>query len=151
MVGLPAFGQADGRPAGRVEDLLFAPRGERVIGLLLAGGRWWRRKLIPYEEVAAIGPAAVMLRRPVVLVATDAGVRRLRRTHAPMLGRRVLTPDGRDLGVVDDVCFDPHSGAVGGYLVSRGLLGDVATGPGFLPLEHVRRGGRGAALLVPPD
>jgi|GEM_PF-363075 len=169
VVGLPAFGQEDGRPAGRVSDLLFSGRGERVIGLLLQGGTWWRRRLIPFEEVAAIGPAAVMLRRPVVLAARDGlPMRRLRRPHAQWLGLRVLTPDGRDLGIVEDVCFEPGAGgAVTGYLVSRGLVADVVEGKGFLPLHRVRRGVRadpdaepaliarddgadGPILLVPP-
>lgn len=160
MVGLPAFGQDSGGPAGRVRDLLFSGRGERVIGLLLEGGRWWRRRLVPFEEVAAIGPAAVMLRRPVVLDAPDGPrLRRLRRPHSHQLGLRVLTPDGRDLGIVADVCFEPASGSVSGYLVSGGLVADVTRGQMFLPLERVRRGGaaglvaasdEGALLLVPP-
>ncbi len=117
-----------------------------MIGLLLQGGRWWRRRLIPYEEVAAIGPAAVMLHRPVVLATRDgARLRRLRRPHAQVLGLRVLTPDGRDLGIVDDVCFEPDAaGSVTGYLVSRGLIRDVSEGKGFLPVERVRRAPRGA-------
>lgn len=147
VLGLAAMGQADGRPAGRVADLLFNTRGDRVIGLLLQGGTWWRRRLIPYEEVAAIGSAAVMLRNPVVLSGPNGRVRRLRRTHAGALGLRVLTREGHDAGIVDDVCFEPSSGSVLGYLVSAGLVADVLHGQGFLPIARVRAL---SALPAPP-
>ncbi len=149
MVGLPALGQADGRPAGRVADLLFNLAGERVIGLLLQGGTWWRRRLIPFEEVAAIGGAAVMLHNPVVLAGSGARVRRLRRRHTGVLGLRVLSAEGRDVGVVDDVCFSEADGRVEGYLVSAGLVADMVEGPWFLPVEQVGQRPR-RWLLLPP-
>jgi uncharacterized protein YrrD len=140
----------DGRPAGRVADLVFSGRGERVIALLLQGGRGARRGLVPFEEVAAIGPAAVLLRRPVVLAARDgARLRGLRQTHAGIVGRRVLGKDGRDVGIVADVCFRPDGGEVTGFVVSQGFLGDIAHGQGFLPAEALREGRQGW-LLVPP-
>lgn len=146
---MPAVGQDDARPAGTVADLLFSARGDRVVGLLLQGGSWWRRRLIPYEEVAAIGPAAVMLRRPVVLGAPDGPrLRRLRRTHAAIIGSRVLTRDGHDLGIVEDVCFEAGDGSVSGYLVSRGLVADLAEGKGFLPAERVWRASPPGTMVV---
>lgn len=151
VVGLPAVGQSDGRMAGRVADLLFSSRADRVIGLLLTGGTWWRRRLIPYEEVAAIGPAAVMLRSPVVLSGHSTGVRRLRRRYAPLLGMRVLTADGRDVGVVDDLYFDPRDGRISGYVVSGGLWEDLRRGPGLLPVERVRRQPDGTVLVESRD
>lgn len=123
-----------------------------MIGLLLQGGSWWRRRLVPYEEVAAIGPAAVLLRRPVVLRTGEGQrLRRLRRSPVGVVGRRVLSADGHDLGVVDDVCFEPGDGAVAGYLVSQGVIADVAQGKAFLPLERLRRArGSGGVLLLGP-
>lgn len=156
VVGLPAIGQYDGHVIGRVHDLIFSDRGDHVIGLLLAGGGWGGSRLVPYEEVGAIGPAAVMLRRPVVLRADDGRrLARLRRAHAEVIGLRVLTRDGRDLGMVADVCFDPANGHVQGYVVSGGVVADVAEGRGFLPLEWIeRRRGDGRAapdlLLTTP-
>ena len=124
-----------------------------MIGLLLEGGVWRRRHLIPYEEVGAIGPAAVMLHHPVVLDANDGHrLTRLRRPHGSVIGLRVLTRDGRDLGTVHDVCFDPADGCVQGYLISGGVVADVAEGRRFLPLERVERGRAGTPelLLVTP-
>ncbi len=144
------MGQEDGRPAGRVGDLLFSGRGDHVIGLLLQGGAWWRRRLVPYEEVAVIGTAAVLLRRPVVLSAGEGKrLRRLRRSPVAVIGRRVLSAEGHDLGVVDDVCFEVADGVVTGYLISRGVIADVARGKAFLPLDRLRRarGGGGVLLL----
>ncbi len=152
VIGLPAVAQSDGHLVGRVHDLIFSARGDRVIGLMLEGGSWWRRRLLPFEEVAAIGRAAVMLRQPLVLNAADGRrLSRLRRAHAPVIGMRVLTRDGQDLGTVDDVCFEAAGGGVSGYMVSCGVVADVAEGRRFLPLERVvrsRDGGDGVPDLL---
>lgn len=148
VVGLPALAQQDGRQVGRVADLLCSVAGERVIGLLLAGGTWRHRHIVPYEEVAGIGSAGVMLRRPVVL-ASPAGPRlkAMRARTGHVVGKRVLSRDGRDLGVVRDFDFEPGSGRIAGYVVSGGVVQDLLEGEGFLPVGR-RMTWAEAALIV---
>lgn len=137
VVGLPAVGGGDGRPRGRVADLLYSRSGDRVTGLLLRGGAWHRR-LIPYEEVAAIGPAAIVLRQSVVLsTPNQRGVRHLLTRHRQLLGRRVLRSDGTELGTIADVCFEPERGIVTGYLLSGGPVSDLLMGMVFVAADRL--------------
>ena len=151
VVGLPALAQEDGRQVGRVQDLLCSAPSDRVIGLLLAGGTWRRRRVVPYEEVAAVGPAAVMLRRPVVLASPNGPrLAAMRARTGRVVGRRVLSRDGRDLGVVRDFDFEPLSGRITGYVVSGGVVQDLLDGQGFLPAGRRMTWGDGV-LIVDPE
>lgn len=142
VIGLPAILRS-GQSAGRVVDVLFAARGDRVAGLLLRGGG--APAVARFAEVAHIGPAAVLLRR--APGAHPGAVPRQERAHAAALGSAVLDAGGRDLGVVADVCFRPDDGAVAGYALSQGLIGDVTAGQAFLSLEAL---GDGGCVLAPP-
>lgn len=148
VVGLPALAQADGRQIGRVADVLCNRPADRVIGLLLSGGTGGRRPIVPYEEVATIGPAAVMLRRPVVL-ASRAGPRlaAMRARVGRVVGRRVLSRDGRDLGVLVDFDFEPGDGRIRGYVVSGGVVQDLLDGVGFLPAGRNLTWGEAAVIV----
>jgi uncharacterized protein YrrD len=150
VVGLPVLAQDDGRQVGRVADLLCNGPTDRVIGLLLAGGTWRRRRVVPYEEVAAIGPSVVMLRRAVVLTPPDG--RRLaamRARTARIVGKRVLSGDGRDLGVLRDFEFEPPTGRITGYVVSGGVVQDLLEGQGFLPAGRAMTWADEALIVEP--
>jgi uncharacterized protein YrrD len=133
VVGLPAYAEATGAEVGRVAEVLCGRDLAHVIGLLLEG-RGRRRRVVPFEEVATIGPSAVLLRKAVVLPAGEGPrLREVRRRTAAVVGRRVLAADGREVGVIDDLVFDGGSGRVLGFLVSGGLLHDLLQGQRFLP------------------
>ena len=55
-----------------------------------------------------------------------------------LLGTRVVTEEGEDLGRIGDLYFDETSGRITGYEVSGGMLGDVVRGTSYLPFEHIR-------------
>ncbi len=149
--GLPAVTRS-GVICGSVADLLFGAHGDRVVGLILAGGAWGQQRLLPYEVVAAIGPAAVVVRElATVSLPRCPAIRRLRRKHTDLVGCRILQDDGSELGTVMDVCFDPENGQVTGYVVSGGPLADLVRGWSFVSLERIWRGscaGRGVVLLL---
>lgn len=134
VVGLMAYCQTTGAGVGRVAEVLCARGAERVIGFVLEG-RGRRRRVVPFEEVAAVGPSAVLLRDAIVLAAGEGPrLREVRRRTEAVIGRRVLTADGRELGIVDDLVFDGN-GRVLGFRVSGGLLADLLSGQGFLPAD----------------
>jgi uncharacterized protein YrrD len=148
VVGLPAYAEATGAEVGRVAEVLCAREVRHVIGLLLEG-RGRRRRVVPFEEVAAIGPSAVLLRNPVVLPTGEGPrLREVRRRTAAVVGRRVLTADGQEVGVIDDVVFDGASGRVLGFLVSGGLIHDLLHGQGLLPAAG-SFAWRGQAVMLP--
>ncbi len=150
VVGLPAYAQATGAAVGRVAEVLCGKDVAHVIGLLLEG-RGRRRSVVPFEEVAAIGGSAVLLKNPVVLAAGEGPrLREVRRRTATVVGRRVLAADGHEVGVIDDLVFDGSSGRVLGFLVSGGLIHDLLQGQGFLPAAAAASW-RAQAVVLEPD
>lgn len=52
-----------------------------------------------------------------------------------LLGRNVVTRDGKGLGVVRDLVFDIETGSIEGFELSRGFMEDVVQGRNLLLLR----------------
>ncbi len=50
------------------------------------------------------------------------------------MGKRLISQGGDDLGVIDDLVFDPVSGAIAGYQVSGGVVRDLLEGKDYIPV-----------------
>jgi uncharacterized protein YrrD len=147
--GLPVVTIAGGEDVAEVRDLIYDPQAGRIVGLTLnkrgfLAGR--ARKVLPAEQIHAIGPAAVM-------VADDASLTSSRDAPAdvrePPQGRdvtgdEVLTEHGTSLGKVRDVVVLLGSnGEVVGYEI------EAASGAtGYIPLP-AKFAVSGSTLLVP--
>ncbi|HCW51149.1 MAG TPA: hypothetical protein DGR79_03645 [Clostridiales bacterium] len=143
VTGLPVVETGSGRVLGRVKDLAFDLGRGRLEGLVVGTGRG--EAFLPFDDVKSLGEAAVMVETGTVLAP---GRRPDRAESSPdgtdyPLGKKVLTRDGRVLGTIDDVIFDPDSGAVWGYQVSAGFLTDFVDGKKAVPLTD--------ELIVGPD
>lgn len=157
VLGLPVYCERGVRALGRVDDLLLDRSSRRVVGFLLTPRPpRARRRIVPFEAVRAIGPSAILLRTPSLLAVPPSRMEALHRMvgrHRKRLGVRLLDPDGVDRGTLDDLAFDPASGALLGFSVSRGLVADATRGQAFLPSDFcVEWGDDGVALLcdAPP-
>ncbi|MEA5534646.1 PRC-barrel domain-containing protein [Crocosphaera sp. XPORK-15E] len=62
-------------------------------------------------------------------------------------GTRILTIDGRDLGVMIDLYFDERTGEVEGYEVSGGLFADAYSGRSFVPAIQTLKIGRDVVFV----
>jgi uncharacterized protein YrrD len=96
----------------RVDGFVVLPGPARV-ALLRLGKVSGAGTLLAWEDLQGFGPDAVT-------VATDAVIRPARNTveqraednDLEIIGKRVLTERGMELGPVTDVDFDPETGAV---------------------------------------
>jgi len=107
--GRKVISRADARDLGVVGHLLVDPAERRIAAIVIGRGR--KAQLIDWSQVTGFGPDAVM-------VIDDGAVRapiddRERAAAAvEMVGRRVLTEHGTELGMLDDVTFDAATGTV---------------------------------------
>lgn len=96
----------------RVDGFVVRPGPARVV-LLRLGKVRGHGTLLAWEDVQGFGPDAVT-------VATDAVIRpprddleqRAEDNTLEILGKRLLSEQGTELGTVTDVDFDPETGAV---------------------------------------
>lgn len=136
VIGLPVICIDNGRKLGIVEEVIFCPKRKKVLGLLLERKSCHvRKKLLLARDIYEMGKDAVIVADCSCL--TDmkkAALLNELGDKGSVLGLRIFTRSGEDIGVVKDVLFDYQSGSIEGVEVSDGLLQDIITGRNILPL-----------------
>lgn len=128
ILGTPVVHTKSGRELGKIREWLLDSRGEAFVGFVAEGSGWiTQRRVFPYGDILRLG-------RDAVLVASDG--------HHPtgdpplldgdqtcrIVGKRVLSADGQELGVIEDVLFEESSGRIAGWRLSLGLIDDILYG-----------------------
>ena len=112
----PVMSTDAARTVGVVTGFVIDPGSKRVIALRLtktsASG-----DTLHWEDLTAFGPDAITVPSDAVIVAARGPAAELRGNDADVMGKRLLTDAGTELGTVVDVDFDPETGAVQ-YLIS---------------------------------
>jgi sporulation protein YlmC with PRC-barrel domain len=97
---------------GRVNGFVVLPGPARV-ALLRLSKVSGAGTLLAWDDVQGFGPDAVTVATDAVIrPARDALEQRAEDNDLEILGKRVLTEHGMELGPVTDVDFDPETGAV---------------------------------------
>jgi len=96
----------------RVDGFVVLPGPARV-ALLRLGKVSGAGTLLAWEDLQGFGPDAVTVATDAVIrPALDALEQRAEDNDLEIMGKRVLTEQGTELGPVTDVDFDPETGAV---------------------------------------
>lgn len=107
---------------GILHELILDPAAVRVAGLAISGGVSFigaqKQTLLPSSCVHAIGPDAVMIRRPAPTDAVPSYLGSLPRV-SDLTGRRFISDAGRFIGQLSDVLFDGQDGRIVGYEFRR--------------------------------
>lgn len=147
LVGLPVVDLGSGQEVGRVEDIVLDLEAGKVTGLVLKPAGWlpsWQ--WIDFSWVHEVGPHAVVFK-----LLEERGceekrgegekekeMRSEKITRVKELrGQRVMAPEGREIGVVEDIELDTASGVIRGWEVSRSLFTDLLGERIFLPATEV--------------
>lgn len=126
VAGLPVVSISSGEDVAEIKDVVYDGTTHTLVGFTLNKRGWFRgalRRELPAAAIAAIGPDAVMVASDDDLNEPDqasGGIASGAPTHSVM-GNRVITIDGRDLGRVSGVVLSTagHPNAVG-YEVDSG-------------------------------
>jgi sporulation protein YlmC with PRC-barrel domain len=107
---------------GSLDKLILDPEGRRVAGFVVSrGGSGFpgskEQVLIPASSVRAIGPDAITIRQSTVSGRDITRLESLPR-GSDLIGRKIVSEDGRFLGKVSDVLIDRTDGRIVGYLLS---------------------------------
>lgn len=140
VIGKEILSLEEGVKLDKVSDIVVDPEGRRVIALVVSeGGFMSSSKVVPVEEVASFGKDAVVIRSAASIVATSADpqLRELVDRDEKILGKTVYTTTGDDQGSIADVYFEEGTGAVVGYEVSGGMLGDATSGRSYLATDEI--------------
>lgn len=152
IIGKPVIAYDTGDRFERVEDIIFDPDNNKVIGYLLEeGGVFSDARALLLQDVRATGPDAIIVPSKSVVVHADKvpELKNIIERGNVLKGRRIMTTDGDDLGTARDLYFDEKIGTVEGYEVSGGLFADAYTGRSFVPAEEALKIGADVAFVTP--
>jgi uncharacterized protein YrrD len=128
MTGLPVIHTASGRELGRVREWLLDTAAQSVVAFTVEGSGWLpQRRIFSFTDVQGLGRDAVLVRREGAHPEGDPPLWAGKPTTR-VLGLRVLSATGSELGVVDDILIDEDSGRVAGWRLSSGLIDDILEG-----------------------
>ncbi len=109
LLGKPVLDVSTATTAGRIDDLVVDVGQRTVRGLVVgkaASGAW-----LEWSDIKSMGADAVTIEHADVVTAAPTDVGPGCR-QAKVLGGRVLTDEGRELGPLGTIDIDPDSGAI---------------------------------------
>lgn len=134
---------ADAETLGRVGDFVVDPEGQCISALRLDKVKGDAR-FVSWQDLSSFGQDVVTIPSVDLLRAAEGPREEKAGKDFGVLGKRVLTDSGRELGKVTDVEFDPATGRVTTLLTEREqVAGDRLRGVGSYAVV-VRREQRGA-------
>jgi uncharacterized protein YrrD len=148
VIGLPIYDLAHGKQVGKVVDIMFD--GEwQVKGIILESGNWFQKdRYIPISNICAFGEDAVTVsqEQSASCLKID-DFYRLTTGHNKIKGLPVLTANGHQLGMVEDVYFMEEVGTIIGYELSDGFISDLKEGRRMLERPEKTMFGKDAIII----
>ncbi len=129
-VGRKVVSRATAHQLGVVDRLLTTPDCHQVASVIIGRGK--KAQLVDWAQLSGFGADAVMVTDESALRPPgDDREQRAANGKGELFGSRVLSELGNELGIVDDIVFDPASGAVEVLAVAdRQVPADAVLGAG---------------------
>lgn len=124
-VGRQVVGADGADTIGQVAGFVVDPVARRVIAVHVK--KSGSGTSLPWSSISTFGDDAIIVRGAEAIGQPDEASVALTGKDHDVIGKRVLTSAGNELGTVEDVDFDPASGAITSLLLDRSdHSGDVA-------------------------
>ena len=135
-VGRKVVSRASAQKLGAVNHLLVDDQQRRVASIVIGRGK--KAQFVNWTQLSGFGPDAVMVADETSLRApADERERAAAEGKLELVGKRILSELGNELGPLDDVTFDADSGA----------LEELVIGDRRVPAESLLSSGSYAAVL----
>jgi sporulation protein YlmC with PRC-barrel domain len=148
----PVITVAGGERLGFVDDLLLDAGGRQILGLRTrTDGLLTRHAAMVWGSVHAVGEQAVTVRDASALN-EEASFSDLKdaRPAEGIVGSRVFTVSGQELGRVVDLCLDLSSRKVLSYALGVGIIDRLRGEERLIPVTQVRSIGDDVVVVEEP-
>lgn len=142
-----------GEIVDKVEDVIFDSQNNKILGFLVdEGGMLKSARVLPFERIKKIGDDTITIedKNAIVNAQEVKSIQDFVASNNILIGTKVMTEDGKNLGKIADVVFDEMTGMIEGYEVTGGMFADAVSGSSFLPSPKTINIGRDVAF-VPSD
>ncbi|OXM86802.1 PRC-barrel domain-containing protein [Paenibacillus rigui] len=151
VIGLPIISVKTGKQIGTAKDMELGEDWS-IEAVLLETKHWFSTPgCILWKDIIALGEDAITVHDEDAVTQREegAGHTSLINGDRKLKGLPVVTANGQQLGIVDDVYLDPNLGKkVIGYELTEGFISDLREGRKWLPLPESVTVGEDA-IIVP--
>ncbi|RSD24103.1 PRC-barrel domain-containing protein [Mesobacillus subterraneus] len=128
LKGLPVYELANGQKLGEVCDISISSDGS-VVGLLVKKGAFIKKTFqIRIDAVASFGDDGIMVEDQSALESIETEPEFTFEHHQSLAGKMLLSKEGEQLGLLEDVYFHEELGTIVGYELTDGFFSDIANG-----------------------
>lgn len=146
---MPIFELNTGSKIGEICDLAISKNG-KVEGLLVKKGAVLKKTHIIYvQNVSSFGPDGVMIntREQLKPLHEKWDSYPFEGGHPPLLGKAMMTKEGEQLGLLEDVYFLEKVGTIVGYKCSDGFFSDIMEGKRVVKTDKPPTIGKDAIIV----
>lgn len=138
LMGQPLISLADGHHIAPVKDVVISDDHASVTALVVReSGVLSSARVVPLDAVHSFGRDAIVIEGDAAILDAAAVPALDVSADRSLAGMKVYSEAGQEVGTIADVYFEEDGGRIVGFEVSAGTLGDLASGPRFLPVEQV--------------
>ncbi|HHX17671.1 MAG TPA: photosystem reaction center subunit H [Clostridium sp.] len=136
VIGLPVICAVSGKKIGIIKDIIFCPENKKIAAFEIEKNSCEiKKKIVLKEHVINLGKDAMIIENeekviPFKKVKDKLGIKK----KGTIIGFKIYTKYGEDIGVVKDILFDFEKNTLDGVEVSDGLIQDIVKGRNLLPL-----------------
>ncbi len=136
VLNMPVVCVNNGRSIGTVKDVILNLDSKDVMGILLVHQRLcFGMQVIMLDDINNISTDAVVAEsRDNVKKMKKEAYEKTFASNESLIGRRVFSRSGSELGIIRDFIFNSRSGRIEELDISEGVLQDIMSGRKRLPL-----------------
>ena len=138
LIGLPVICLDEGCKKMEIKDLLYSLTEYRLMGFIVEQGKYFHdKKIIKFENVKSIDENAVILQNKQCIERIKDVIENPELTclGEKLLDMEVITEDGQNVGLIQDITIDLPTGNLTELIISEGILDDLMVGRPILPIE----------------
>lgn len=139
-----------GDELGSVARIIADPDSGSVVGLTLTVKGWFKgEKAAEFTSVNSFGDYAITVKENDLVVPLNT-LSKLEKTaqEGNLHGMRIITPEGKLIGTVEDYYFDVKTGAITKYILTGGIIKTLFKGRAGLPAAGISKIGKNVMIAV---
>ena len=139
-----------GNAIGEVEKVVYSKSRRKIVAINFYKGRF-RKSIVsvPFKDIQNIGNTEIIIREgSIIKDNTNFSSYNLSdEEECELIGYRVITEDGKEIGEVRDIIIDEIYGSIYGYILSEDFFDDLFEGRKLLRFDENIIIGDGALII----
>lgn len=148
--GMIIIDKKTGAFIGRVRDTIFSPGSRGILGFSISCSKWHNdRKAVKIDNIDKIGTDMIISDKMdcIVEIGDCPDLKNALSEMERVLGLRVVSDSGDELGFLNDILIDEKDMIIDGYSITDGIVEDIINGRTVIPYSDGMVFGRDAVIV----